>query len=182
VLGLICCAPVGLILGFVGIKRTKDGQRKGRGLAIAGIVLGLLGLLAWVGIGIAAVAGIAWFDSVLLPEEAEAGQCINVDDDDNDAVILYEKECNEEHDGEVVYVGEYSEIEDSVESLGGLYANACIDVMRANAPDDLAAVEAALGGGLDAWGVVVEDPEKFGEGDDFICYVEPGDKLDEPIL
>ena len=39
--GLICCAPVSVILGIVGIKRTKGGQRKGRGLAIAGLVLGL---------------------------------------------------------------------------------------------------------------------------------------------
>ena len=30
VTSLVCCAPVGLVLGFVGLKRTKGGQRTGR--------------------------------------------------------------------------------------------------------------------------------------------------------
>ena len=36
----------GLIFSFVGLKATKSGLRKGRGLAIAGLVMSILGVLA----------------------------------------------------------------------------------------------------------------------------------------
>lgn len=35
-----------MIFGFIGLSRTKGGQRKGRGLAIAGLVLSLVWVLA----------------------------------------------------------------------------------------------------------------------------------------
>ena len=33
---------LGTIFGFVGLKQTKNGQRGGRGLAIAGVVIGIV--------------------------------------------------------------------------------------------------------------------------------------------
>jgi Na+/proline symporter len=33
---------LGVIFGFVGLKQTKDGARKGRGMAIAGLVIGII--------------------------------------------------------------------------------------------------------------------------------------------
>ena len=33
---------LGAIFGFVGLKQTKDGARRGRGMAITGVVIGLL--------------------------------------------------------------------------------------------------------------------------------------------
>ena len=38
-----CCSPVSLVLGIVGIVRTKGGQRKGRWAAIVALVLSILG-------------------------------------------------------------------------------------------------------------------------------------------
>ena len=40
--GNVVDMAVGVILGIVGLSRTKGGQRKGRGLAVASIVIGLL--------------------------------------------------------------------------------------------------------------------------------------------
>jgi Domain of unknown function (DUF4190) len=40
ILGLL-----GTIFGFVGLKQTKSGERGGRGLAIAGVVIGIILLL-----------------------------------------------------------------------------------------------------------------------------------------
>ena len=37
---------LGTIFGFVGLKQTKSGQRGGRGLAIAGVVIGIVLVLA----------------------------------------------------------------------------------------------------------------------------------------
>ena len=54
VLSLIVCVPglslIAVILGFVGTTR-RPVARRGRGMAIAGVVLGLL-VVAWIGIGI----------------------------------------------------------------------------------------------------------------------------------
>ncbi|MEP7114681.1 MAG: DUF4190 domain-containing protein [Ilumatobacteraceae bacterium] len=36
---------LGTIFGFIGLKQTKDGRRGGRGLAIAGVVIGIILLL-----------------------------------------------------------------------------------------------------------------------------------------
>lgn len=56
VLSLIVCVPglslIAVILGFVGLSATSGGARRGRGMAIAGVVLGLLVSVAWIGIGI----------------------------------------------------------------------------------------------------------------------------------
>lgn len=172
VLGLLCCAPVGLVLGFVGLKRTKGGQRKGRGLAITGIVLGLLGLLVWVFLGIAAIAGVAWFASVVDPADAEVGQCVNIDED-GDTVLMREAECDEEHDAEIVGVAEVTDENlEQVESLmAGYCAEAISDEDFAKLTDYLQDIKA-----------VTQDPEDVEVGDDLVCYVEPGDKLDKPIL
>jgi hypothetical protein len=52
VFGILGCIPMvtsvlALICGFIGISATKNNQKSGRGLAIAGIVLGLLGVVLW---------------------------------------------------------------------------------------------------------------------------------------
>ena len=52
IFGLLGCIPfltglVALVLGIVGIKRTGDPMVTGRGMAIAGVVLGALSLVGW---------------------------------------------------------------------------------------------------------------------------------------
>lgn len=47
VAGLLCCSPVALITGFLGYQQItqSNGAQKGQGLAIAGMVLGAIGIL-----------------------------------------------------------------------------------------------------------------------------------------
>ena len=57
VLGILGCIPVitgipAAIFGFIGIRQTRDPMVRGRGMAIAGLVLGLLNLCAWSLVGI----------------------------------------------------------------------------------------------------------------------------------
>ncbi|GAA4104567.1 DUF4190 domain-containing protein [Nocardioides kongjuensis] len=170
VTSLLCClAPLGVILGIVGLSRTKGGQRKGRGLAVAGIVIGLL-----MSIG-SAVAGAALFlfaDSLVTPGEAEVGQCVDVDDSDG-TILMREKKCTESHDAEIVGVAKVtsanlSEVEDS---MAGYCAKA-ID------SDDLAKLTSYI----QDINAVIEDPDKVSVGDHLVCYVQPDDKLTKPIL
>lgn len=172
ILGLLCCSLGGLILGFMGLSRTKGGKRKGRGLAIAGIVLGIIGLIVNVVVVIGIVAGGIFLSSVVAPEDAEVGQCVNIDTDD-DTVLLREAECNEEHDGEIVGVAEVTD--ENLEAVESQMAGYCIEAIS---DEDFA----KLADYLEDIKAVTQDPNDVEVGDHLVCYVEPSDKLDEPIL
>src|ERR1700722_38995 len=56
ILGILGCVPLltgilAVILGAVGISATKKPNVGGRGLAIAGLVLGLVSIVGWTGFG-----------------------------------------------------------------------------------------------------------------------------------
>jgi hypothetical protein len=61
VCGLLGCVPfltglAAVILGIVGIKKTRDPMVTGRGMAIAGLILGCLSLAGWA-LGMATLGG-----------------------------------------------------------------------------------------------------------------------------
>jgi hypothetical protein len=63
ILGILGCVPVltgilAVILGFVGLSATSKPNVGGRGLAIAGLILGLLSIVGWTGFG--GLMGWAW--------------------------------------------------------------------------------------------------------------------------
>lgn len=63
VMGLLLCIPFitglgGIIFGAIGIKKTKDPRVGGKGLAIAGLVLGIFNILLWALAGGAIWAGV----------------------------------------------------------------------------------------------------------------------------
>ena len=171
VTSLLCVlAPLGVILGIVGISRTKNRQRKGRGLAIAGIVIGVL-----MSIGTAA-AGAAIFlvaDAIVTPGEAKVGQCVDVSDDD-DVVVMTKKKCTEEHDAEIVATAKVTDSNlDAVKSdvsgtCGTLVSNE--DLLKLNAVDGL------------EYSALIEDPDNVKVGDHLVCYVEGEDELTKPLL
>ena len=103
VLSLLCCGPIGLILGFVGLSRTKNGQRKGRGFAIAGIIIGILGIIGGVVAGV--VIALAAKDVVSI-NDLETGQCINADglkaSESGSVGLITKVDCTDSHDGEVI--------------------------------------------------------------------------------
>ena len=52
ILGIIFCVPfltgfLAIIFGFVGIRKTRDPQVGGKGMAVTGLILGLLSVLGW---------------------------------------------------------------------------------------------------------------------------------------
>ena len=170
VLSFLCClAPVGLILGFVGLSRTKGGKRKGRGMAIAAIIIGIVMTIIT---ALIAVAVFVFADSLVTPSKAEVGQCVNVDEDDG-KVVMYKKDCTEEHDAEIVGVAKVDD--DNLDDISDAMAVYCL---KAIAPED----QAKLTDHLKDIKAVIEDPNKVEVGDHLVCYVEPGEKLTDPIL
>ncbi|WP_435769816.1 DUF4190 domain-containing protein [Nocardioides sp. SYSU DS0651] len=185
VLGLLCCtAPIGLILGFVGLSRTKGGKRKGRGLAIAGTVIGALATIALV---VGGILGANFIRSFVTPENAEVGQCVDIDED-GDTIALRKKDCSEEHDGEIVYVGEAGEVEEAAgelalsmpEEIGAITTDQqAVDAICRHLVGEQAA---DFPEGL-TWGVALEEEDAEDPADDapFLCYVE-GDNLTSSVL
>jgi hypothetical protein len=71
IFGIVFCIPVvsqlaAIILGFVGISKTSNPMVKGRGLAIAGLILGLLGLAGYTAGGFGIYVA---YKSVMKPAE-----------------------------------------------------------------------------------------------------------------
>ena len=111
VLGILCCIPgVGLVLGLIGLNQTKKRGERGRGMAVAGIVLSSLGLVLWA-LGVAGAAT-GFFDDVEVSGGNSAsaspgkGQCFDAPSGslEGTAYDFDVVSCAGEHDGEVFAV------------------------------------------------------------------------------
>lgn len=175
VLSLLCCTGiVGLVLGIVGISRTKDGQRSGRWAAVSAIVIGVLGTLATVGVGI----GIFWVGTnVVTPATADVGQCLDIDGSaGDDSVTMWKKDCDEGHDAEVVATGTFTGSSiGRYQRLGGQFCSALAAPRYQEALRSGDYIVDAVVDSFDA-----DDPEL---GDDFVCFAESADgsQLQDPI-
>jgi hypothetical protein len=173
VLSLLCCTGfVGVILGIVGLSRTKNGVRKGRWAAVAAIAAGVVSTVLFVG----TVAFFTWFGtSTVLLDSADVGQCVNVDELSGNDATLFKKDCDEPHEAEVVVADEFDR--DLIDAfLPGFPEAVCSGLLDEE-------YSAAFTTGEYDLGLVFEatEPER---GDDFICYVErsDGDDLEEPVV
>lgn len=57
VVSLLCCAPLGVIFGHIAISQINRTGEGGRGLALAGLIIGYVGMAAGVLFWITALAG-----------------------------------------------------------------------------------------------------------------------------
>lgn len=114
VTGLLGLGPVALGLGLAGMRRTRAGApvpRSGRGLALAGVVLGALGTLAWaalVAVVVGAVlAGRPLPADVAAPVDARAvqlvvGSCVGEVPPDGPVDRVRVVPCADPHEAQVV--------------------------------------------------------------------------------
>jgi hypothetical protein len=72
VLSILGVGLLGLIFGIIALGKTKAGGQRGRGIAIAGIVISVLGSLIWVAIIVAAIMSPTHSTSAL---SAKVGDC-----------------------------------------------------------------------------------------------------------
>src|SRR6266550_1464930 len=52
IFGILGCVPlitglIAIVCGFIGIRTTRDPRYSGRGMAVAGLILGLLSVVIW---------------------------------------------------------------------------------------------------------------------------------------
>ena len=174
VLSLLCCTGfVGVILGIIGLSRTRNGIRRGRWAAVSAIAVGAVTTVLFVG----SVVFIAWFGtSTVTLDSADVGQCVNVDELSGNDATLFKKDCDEPHEAEIAVANEFSSDQ--------------ADAFEPGRPDsvcttELFSQEYAEAVTTDEYdvGLVFEATEPDA-GDDFICYLElsNGDELEEPIV
>lgn len=174
VLSLLCCTSVvGVILGIIGMTRTKNGVRGGRWAAISAIAIGAAGTLAFVGV----VGFFTWFGtSTVLLESADVGQCVNVDELSGNDATLFKKDCDEPHEAEIAVSDDFTG--DQADAyLRGFPDSVCTRDLFSQEYAD------AVDTGDYDIGLVFEATEPDA-GDAFICYLElsNGDDLEEPIV
>jgi hypothetical protein len=170
ILNLTCCglAVPGIICGFIALRQIKRTGAKGRWMAITGIVLGFVWALVLAG---AAAAVFIYAGNTVTPDNAEVGQCLNVneletDDEAIETVELRRQDCSEEHDAEIAVVHELTAADGELSDMIPLLCEQSL------APDVKTALDAS---GIDyLLQGVVEDPPGD-EGDTMICYVESAD-------
>jgi hypothetical protein len=99
---------LGIVFGILGIRRTANGQRRGRGMAIAGVVLGSIWVVL---IGVGTVVSITDDSTrkdrapVAAPHDVDidtlkVGECIN-ETPEEEPVTVPLVPCTQPHDGEV---------------------------------------------------------------------------------
>jgi hypothetical protein len=174
---LLCCTPVGFVLGLLVVLRSRDGRNHGKGLGIAAMVISVL-----LTIGIAAagygLSQVDW-DDLLPVENLEAGECFNADnlaDDDADFVEnIDEVSCSSPHDAEVLVTKELTA--DDAESYDPADSSLCSDLISA----DEALVAKLQDANIGTFGLT--QGESPNAGDKLVCvaYSIDGTKLDGPL-
>jgi len=110
------------------------------------------------------------------PDNALAGQCIDIPDVETDIVIT-ERDCDEVHDAEIVLVSTAAEYDGDLANFVEA-KDVCISLMESDKVQKLVEYPGEI-----LFHVLVGNPEDIQPDDTFLCYVvsELG-QLDAPIL
>lgn len=164
---------VGIVLGIIGLRRTRQGRAKGRGLAIAGIVVGALGLVIYT-IAIVVIV-VATVHLVVTPGNAKAGECVDVDHGGG-SVSMIKMSCTDSHDAQIIGVGRITS--DNLDQARG--ESFCNQLVPASTQARVAANARAAGVTV-RFGALTEDGT-FTVGNHVVCYVEGSSKLSTDLL
>jgi hypothetical protein len=126
--GLISCVPLGLIFGLIALGKTKEGGRRGRGLAIAGLVLSVL----WVGGLYAAYDAYEAGDSAPGGGRLGTGDCVDEVSPNIARESMRAVGCDKPHRGEVFTTSPMSSFDDHVSAAQK--EKQCREALSAYAP------------------------------------------------
>lgn len=179
VTSLFCCGLPSVILGIIGLLRTGEGKGKGRWMAVTGLVLGVVGIA----VQVAAVVGGVWiFSNTVTPDNAEVGECVELDEDD-DSVTMWKQDCSDEHDAEIYAVHEVTDAEaDGFPTSRDVGALCQGEATGVTTTEGRPLAELIASGELDSY--TVYEHEDTQSGDRLACLVRGpgGEDLDEQLL
>lgn len=165
-LGTLALAPVSVVLGVLGLRRTRHGVRRGRWCAVLGVVGGLL-----VTTGLAAGTLLRpWVQDQVDPFRAiGTGDCVDVGSAASSSpVALEERPCDGEHDAEVVHRGSFDSY--LVRRFQDVWADQFCTPFAA---EHLAS--AFLTGDYALRVILIGDADGPYEGQDFLCLTQRAD-------
>jgi len=144
---VVCCMPVGLILGLFGLRQIKRRGDGGKGLAVAGVTISSLGTLVSVLIIVLASLGVFDVGNTSV-RDLKAGQCFNTVDhsltdygaDGVRSTTVDVVPCADLHDAEAYAVlpldagpdGGYPGLDAAGDAAGSMCANAAGSYLDAN--------------------------------------------------
>jgi Septum formation len=99
---------VALVLGLIAWTRARaaPGPGDGRGRALAGWIMGLIGVAGFAAILVTAIFTDDLDDDGRSVDDLRAGQCIDLDDGADVVSTVPEHDCDDPHDAEVYFVHE----------------------------------------------------------------------------
>lgn len=157
----VCLSLVGVVLGLIGLARTRGGKRKGRWAAVGAVVIGLL---VSIGSGLVVTVLARYDSSSLSVEEVEAGMCVSPTFDDLHNVDFTEVDCSSEHLFEVVYAGDAGV--DAAELVSDSAPSVCVERISSETPELIDIL-----GDDHQFFVALERPREVSPADRFVCYV-----------
>lgn len=177
---LVCgvvVGPVGLVLGLVALGRIRRSGAQGRGLAIAGIVLGALSIVAAAALVILAATGA--FDTSpeaitkersIAADALEPGHCANLVDIDDAGTRVRVLPCSEPHDTELVAEAPRGQYVAGLWDAQTRFGPECMDLIA-----ELAGADAAR---LDAYVFpIIDGQSQNGVGNRYFCAASAPDSV-----
>lgn len=103
---VLALCVVAIVLGAIALSRAKEapGPGDGRGRAVVGLVLGIIGAALFTGV-IVVGGALGWYDEDAVSSfDLEVGQCVELDVDATEVADVPLVECDAAHQGEVFLV------------------------------------------------------------------------------
>ena len=162
-LGTLALAPVSVVLGVLGLRRTRHGARRGRWCAVLGVVGGLV-----LTTGLAAGTLLRpWVQDQVDPFHAiGTGDCVDVGS--ASPVAIEKRPCDGAHDAEVVHRGSFDSY--LVRRFEDVWADQFCTPFAA---EHLAS--AFLTGDYSLRVILIGDADGPREGQDFLCLTQRAD-------
>lgn len=131
ILGIVGAILFSVICGIIALKKTRNGQEGGRGLAIAGLVLS--GLWA---IGAAVLVALAFIaKDTVVATDLKVGDCITDVPTSSRVLTLPTVDCNQPHGGEVYAVLTMPDGKYPGTSVIDEWQNKCPEELQSFSPD-----------------------------------------------
>ncbi|WP_182526058.1 DUF4190 domain-containing protein [Nocardioides dongkuii] len=173
----IIAGLVSLVLAVMVLLRGKDGRNHGKGMAIAAIVINVLVMIGTVLFIVLVAVGVASMKDV---DDLKAGDCISAEgltDIESDTVeAIEDKDCTEEHDGEVLLSKELTA--DEAAAYTDSQTSVCVEGISSD-PALQAKMESRQG--LTVIALTEEVPPEAGDTVACVAYLEGGGTLTDKL-
>ncbi|WP_372736774.1 DUF4190 domain-containing protein [Nocardioides sp.] len=179
ILSLLICIPfipaiVAIVLGIIVVGRSRDGVNRGKGLAVAAVIISVIAIIGWVTL-VVALTKVDW-DSLHPVEQLESGECITASglSDASEEFVdnIIEVSCSDPHDAEVLVTKVLTQ--DEARDYAGS-SDLCRELVLGNSLDE------KLLDGMDVVGLTVRTAPNAGDKLACLAFMADGSQMEAPL-